>query len=118
MKGQKVGKKGEGVACNYLKENGFVVLERNHKSKHSEIDVIARKKDVLHFVEVRSTATEFFGTPEETVKKEKIERMERAALAYITFNNLKTDYQIDVICVVFLKDGSLKEVDYYENITL
>jgi putative endonuclease len=111
-----VGKKGEEVASLYLQENGYKILERNYKNKYSEIDIIAEKDGFLHFVEVRSTATTLFGTPEETVREKKKRKMESNALAYTTFHNYKKHYQIDLICVFFLSTGEVEKINFYENI--
>ncbi|HEC1788756.1 TPA: YraN family protein, partial [Campylobacter lari] len=49
------GKKGEELACEFLKTQGFEILKRNFYSKFGEIDIIAKKDKILHFIEVKST---------------------------------------------------------------
>ena len=46
---------GEDRACAYLKKQGFVILQRNFHSKFGELDIIAKKDEILHFIEVKST---------------------------------------------------------------
>lgn len=53
---QKVGQVGENVACRFLMKQGFEVIERNYWKKWGEIDVIARKSDILHFIEVKTVS--------------------------------------------------------------
>ena len=59
-----IGKYGEDVAKNFLIKKGFQILETNYRySRVAEIDIIASKKDVLHFIEVKTRTQEFFGKP-------------------------------------------------------
>lgn len=116
MKRGEVGKKGEKIVSDYLKEKGFQVLFQNYKNKYMEIDIIAKKNDVLHFVEVRSTATDFFGTPEETVRHKKIKKIKQNALAYITFQKYRGEFSVDLACVFFSKNGEVEKINYYESI--
>ncbi len=112
----KVGEKGEQLAENYLKKKGYSVLERNYKNKYGEIDLIAQKSNELVFIEVRSKTENDFGMPEETVKGKKKKKLKQNALAYTTFNNYDGFYRIDLVCVVFTKDGEIKRLTHHENI--
>ena len=68
-----LGKRGEQMAEQYLLKHGYQVLHRNWRHSHYEIDIIAIKKEVLHFVEVKLRSSKTFGLPEQFVKKEKIQ---------------------------------------------
>jgi len=114
---KKTGEKGEEVASDYLKRKGFDILERNYKNKHSEIDIVAKKEGVLVFVEVRSTNSLFFGTPEETIDFRKMRKLEKNALAYTFFNDYEGEYRVDVVTVVF-EENKIKEINHYENVTV
>ena len=74
---------GEQVAVDYLRQNGFMIVECNYRIGRSEIDIIASRYDELHFVEVK---TRKFGTmiaPEEAINKQKMRAMRRAESAYM-----------------------------------
>lgn len=117
MKREETGKKGEAEAEKHLRRKGFSILEKNYKNRHAEIDIIAKQREEIIFVEVRSTSTENFGTPEETIKSKKLEKIKKNVLAYITFKDIKNSYRIDLISILFNQNGELKTLKHYENIT-
>ena len=71
-------------ACRHLGRSGFTIVERNYRTKGGEIDIVARKGDVLVFVEVRSREVAGFGTPEESVTPAKRRRIVVAARRYLS----------------------------------
>jgi len=71
-------------ACRHLDRSGFAIVERKYRTKCGEIDIVARKGDVLVFVEVRSREVPGFGTPEESVTPEKRRRIVAAARRYLS----------------------------------
>jgi len=71
-------------ACRHLEGAGFTIVERNYRTKGGEIDIVARKGDVLVFVEVRSLEVPDFGTPEESVTPAKRRRIVAAARRYLS----------------------------------
>ena len=71
-------------ACRHLERSGFTVVERNFRTPGGEIDIVARKGDLLVFVEVRSREVPGFGTPEESVTPAKRRRIVAAARRYLT----------------------------------
>ncbi|HEY4482550.1 MAG TPA: YraN family protein [Candidatus Paceibacterota bacterium] len=115
-----VGKIGEDTACKYLQKHGFTIIERNYWQKWGEIDVVAEKDKVLHFVEVksvirgvrltpRSLASRGPGSltsepdydPEENVHPWKLKRLSRAIQTYLLQRNVPDDkeWQVDVLTV-------------------
>ena len=77
------GRRGEDLAHRFLRRQGFCVVARNYRSRCGyEIDLVARDKDALVFVEVKSRATDEFGTPDRAVDPEKQAHIERAAREY------------------------------------
>ncbi len=66
---RKIGDLGEGISCNYLKNKGFSIIDRNYWKPWGEIDIIASKKGVIHFVEVK-TVTQSLNLP--SLKKKKL----------------------------------------------
>ena len=71
-------------ACRHLERSGFTIVERNFRTRGGEIDIIARKGDLLVFVEVRSREVPDFGTPEESVTPAKRRRIVAAARHYLS----------------------------------
>jgi len=74
----------EEQACRHLDRSGFTIVERNYRTKGGEIDIVARKGDVLVFVEVRSRVDADFGMPEESVTPAKRRRIVVAARQYLS----------------------------------
>ena len=71
-------------ACRHLDRSGFTIVERNFRTRGGEIDIVARKGDLLVFVEVRSREDPDFGTPEESVTPAKRRRIVAAARRYLS----------------------------------
>ena len=81
------GKAAENIAASFLEKKGYKILERNFYSKFGEIDIIAKDKDTLVFVEVRSKSYSSFGNPEETVNIFKVKKILKTAQFYILKKN-------------------------------
>ncbi len=97
MNKRETGDNGEELACQYLRDNGYVILERNkHFGRASEIDIIAKLKNKLVFFEVKTRKSNAFGTPFAAVTKNKYEKILKGAHAYLAENPHK-DYRIDAI---------------------
>ena len=78
-----VGDIGENYATDLLTNSGFKVIERNYRTKAGEIDIIAIKDGVLHFVEVKTRNGDQYGYPSEAVTSTKQQRIKRAAEQYL-----------------------------------
>ena len=72
-----VGRYGEDRAANFLQDRGYVIIERNWRSRTGEIDLIAREKDRLVFVEVKTRNGSGFGHPFEAITPLKVSRMRK-----------------------------------------
>lgn len=78
-----VGDCGEEFAAQLLTNAGFRIIERNYSTKAGEIDIIALKDGVIHFVEVKTRNGDLYGFPSESVTAEKQRRIRKAAKLYI-----------------------------------
>jgi putative endonuclease len=96
---QEKGAAGEMLAVKYLQEKGFTILHRNWRRGHLEVDLVAERKGLLHFVEVKSRTSRHFGYPEERVNKEKVRNLMRAAAAYIDCHPGWKRFQIDILSI-------------------
>jgi putative endonuclease len=117
-KRSKTGQIGESIAKKFLQKKGYKIIFQNFRTKYSEIDLIAEKKDMLVFIEVRTKTSEQFGSPEQTINKKKISRLIRAAQSYASNHKYLGSLRIDAVCVVFNPDYTLKRIAHYESITL
>lgn len=100
-----LGRSGEDVAADLLKGKGYKILVRNYKTKLGEIDIIARDKDTLAFIEVKTRHSDRFGLPQEAVSVSKQRQISKAALMFLKENNLlEKKARFDVISVVYSKD--------------
>jgi putative endonuclease len=80
---QRFGKKSERLAADYLKRKGYQILETNYRSKVGEIDIIAREKGTIVFVEVKARSSNRFGSPKGAVTPAKQRKISMAALDYL-----------------------------------
>ena len=78
-----VGDAGEDFAAKVLTAKGYQILERNYRCRTGEIDIIAERCDELIFIEVKTRLTTHFGTPAESVTREKQRRIRGAAACYL-----------------------------------
>lgn len=110
------GRIGENLARDYLRQKGYKIVEQNYRTRYAEIDLVAQKKNILVFVEVRTKVGEQFGMPEETLNRWKLERVKRNAFAYAAKIQWKKLYRVDAVCIVLNEDQSVKRFEHYENI--
>ena len=94
-----IGNFGEDLAVSYLEKNNFTILERNYRFKRCEIDIIAKNKDCIHFIEVKIRKNNMFGYPEDFVSKNQQNRIKLAAENYIYNNNWKNKILFDIISI-------------------
>ena len=105
-----IGKKGEDLAAGWLKGKGFTILDRNWRSARCEVDIIAARQGIYHFIEVKSGTGSSYGRPEERVSRKKIGNLMRAAVAWQhRFAQPGKRVQYDVLSVSMLRD---KEPEY------
>ncbi len=100
---QQIGNIGEKLAVRFLKNKGFDIIETNYRRKWGEIDIIAEKNNILHFVEVKATVSlETSGyRPEENIRLWKKQRMSRAIRTYLMDKKIsdKKEFLIDVLAL-------------------
>lgn len=102
MNTKATGQLAEEAAAEYLRSQNYVIMERNFRSRLGEIDIIARDKDTLVFIEVRSRKGNRFGLPQETVNWEKQQRVRKMAQQYLkTTGQVQRYCRFDVIGVLF-----------------
>lgn len=112
-KHNELGKHGEELAVQYLTEKGYEILECNWRNIHKEIDIIAKKDNVLVVVEVKTRQSEEYGEPDIAVTRQKQTRLISAANAYLFQNELDINTRFDVISIVMKDKEPL--IDHIED---
>jgi putative endonuclease len=112
-KHNELGKKGEQLAVDFLLKNGYDIMERNYRFQKSEIDIIARKKDILAVVEVKTRSTNDFGNPQDFVKPKQIQRLVKAVDEYVVSNELDVEVRFDIVAIV--KEGKGFKIEHLED---
>lgn len=122
-----IGAFGEQIAVNYLKKQGFTILDTNYLKQWGEIDVVARKTNRIHFIEVKTVSYETrtlleravsHGTwrPEENVHTQKIRKLHRAIESWLLEHTCELEWQIDVAAVRVVPREKYATIKYLPNI--
>lgn len=98
-KNRTLGQKGEDMAVEYLRAQGFEIIAQNWTTGHKEIDIICRQEDVYIFVEVKTRKHSRMGMPEESIGAKKIEAVTEAARIFLYDKEYK-DIRFDVISIL------------------
>ena len=112
----KTGALGEKLAAGLLKKRGYRIVETNYRCRGGEIDIVARHKEYLVFVEVRTKTSLDYGTPEESITRAKQGRMRRAARQYCqTHEKIPEFWRIDFVAVELDAKGKAKRIEIIES---
>ncbi len=94
------GQRGEDAAVAFLKKRGYRIIVRNYRTRYGELDIIARHRKTLVFVEVKTRHGDEFGRPEEAVTPRKLATLERCAQVYLLESRSSADYRFEVVSVM------------------
>ena len=113
---RKIGNWGEDIAVTFLEQNGYSIIKRNYRTPYGEIDIIARQKKSVVFIEVRTKTGSGYGSPEESVTSVKKEHMRASALYYLqTHDDMPQEWRIDFVAVELSPDGKPSRIELIEN---
>lgn len=114
---QKRGELGEEIVTEYLISKGYLVLEKNHHSKFGEIDIIAKKENILAFVEVKARKQNSMILAKEAVSRSKQIKIIKTAVMYLKEMQANFQPRFDVCEVYFQndKDDAISELNYIKN---
>ena len=113
---QDLGKQGEQIARESLEDKNYEILETNFRCKQGEIDIIARDRHMVVFVEVRTVTSARYQPPYNSVTRSKQQQVKRAALFYISKHNLvNTQFRFDVIGITLNRKTGKHQLDHIEN---
>lgn len=105
---QQLGRWGESVAATHLIADGYQIVARNWRCRYGEIDLVAQRNGVTHFVEVKTRRGTQMGSPEEAISSTKLTRMKRSALTYLSdAANEDPAWTIDLIAIQLDVSGKL-----------
>ncbi|MGH2495760.1 MAG: YraN family protein [Ktedonobacteraceae bacterium] len=113
---QLLGRKGEQMAADALRERGYHIVEHNFRCRYGEIDLIAEEQDDLVFVEVKTRRGTAFGHPEEAVTLTKRRKLVEVASYYLDLHaSGDRSWRIDVVAIDFNQDGKFREIRVYRH---
>ena len=111
MQSNTYGKRSEIIACNYLKKKGYKILETNYKNNVGEIDIIAKDKDYLVFVEVKARLSQKFGHPFEAIDEIKQQKIHAVASLYMVKNRkYGSNCRFDAISILGLENPEITHI--------
>lgn len=106
MEKKELGKRGEEVAVRFLKKNGYRILGRNYVCKMGEMDIIAKEKDTMVFVEVKTRTSTTFGPPQLAVNPTKQMQLSKVALNFLKEKQLEdAKARFDVVAILLRPKG-------------
>lgn len=109
-----IGKEGEKTAEIFLKRKGFRIIETNFSCNFGEIDIIAKRKDVMHFIEVKTRSSRNYGSPIEAVTPYKVRHIVKTVQFYILIKQLEgMEVSLDVIEIEVVEGR--KYINHIEN---
>ncbi len=116
-----IGDQGENLACRLLQRRGYLIMDRNVRGRFGEIDIVAKKDEKYHFIEVRLRSNTTFGTPAETVNAKKRLRLKKT-IEYYCMTKGVTRWQCDIVDIQpftsLQKKKTSHKIIFYKNIPL
>lgn len=97
-----LGKEGEEMACRWLADRGYIILEKNWKNRHEEIDLITRLDDLIVFIEVKTRSSLKYGNPEDAVSLKKQRNLVNAGHEYILKHQIDLEAQFDILSILII----------------
>ena len=111
MEKKELGKKGEEKAIRFLKKRGYRLIEKNYVCKMGEMDIIAKEKDTLVFIEVKTRTSTLFGPPQLAVHSSKQRQLSKVALNYLKEKQLEdVKARFDVVAILLEQKGEKIEL--------
>ncbi|MCL6462371.1 putative endonuclease [Flavobacterium micromati] len=98
-KHNELGKLGEEMAVEFLQKEGYKIVETNWTFQKAEIDIIAKKENILAIIEVKTRSSLDFGLPQDFVKTKKIQLLVKAVDAYVNERDLDVEVRFDIIAI-------------------
>jgi putative endonuclease len=114
MQKKDLGKQGEELALRFLKKKGYRLIQTNYSCKLGEVDIIAREKDVIVFIEVKTRTSTLFGPPQLAVTPAKQNQLSKVALNFLKEKKLEeAKARFDVVAILLGPDG--EQIELIQN---
>jgi len=110
-----LGKFGEDTASAFLRSKGFTIVERNFRQRVGELDIVARQGDDLVFVEVRTTSSDRYGLPQESITPAKVKKLRQLAQSYLLSRSVSSEQNIRFDVVAILRVNGQVDINHIEN---
>ena len=115
---KKLGSWGEDHAQKWLEARGFEFVARNVSTEYGEIDLVMRKENRLHFVEVKTRRTKQYGNPEDAITGTKLTHMVDSAQRFLQQHpEYEGDWQMDVLAIFVPSKSEAVEIRWFENVS-
>jgi putative endonuclease len=101
---KEIGNQGENEANDFLLQNGYTILQRNWRYRYWEVDIIATKQNILHFIEVKTRTSNNFGYPEASVGIKKMNALKKAAEQFLILHPNYNLIMFDVVAITILNN--------------
>ena len=108
-----LGKKGEQLAIDFLLKNDYKILEKNYRYLKAEVDIIAKKENILAVIEVKTRSTDYFGNPQDFVNPKKIKLLLSAIDHYVIQKDLDVEVRFDIIAIIHQNNNT--KIDHLED---
>ena len=108
-----IGDKGEALACEFLNERGYKLIEKNWKYFRFEVDLIMQKSNEIVFVEVKTRYSDLYGEPWEAVNRAKRQKICTSADAYLRSHQCPLEPRFDIVSII--KKGEKVSIQHIEN---
>ena len=116
---KKTGQTGESLACDFLNGQGYKILFRNIRCLYGEIDIVAFKDQIIHFVEVKTRKSLLFGLPIESYTPIKRERILKTGFWILHESNLELPFfkrfQFDFMGYILDLNNNILQQNWLEN---
>ncbi|HOK56094.1 MAG TPA: YraN family protein [bacterium] len=104
MRNIEFGKLGEEKAVEFLRKKGYRIIEKNYRTKIGEIDLIAKRRKEIIFIEVKTRSSDNFGLPQEAVNERKLKKIEQVAQIYLNSKKINLPFRFEVLSI--MKSGN------------
>lgn len=108
---------GEELAAAYLRERGYIILERDWHSNHRDIDIIAQDGETTVFVEVKTRRSRDYGNPLDAIDRQKRNNLRLAIQHYLNYRHI-THYRFDVVSIIGSPDSAAPEIEHIEDFAI
>jgi len=113
-----IGKWGEELAADYLRRKGYTIIERDWRSGHRDIDIIALDGSVVVFVEVKTRRNRVFGDPEDSIDYMKLRNLRSAIHHYVNYKHINGNIRFDAITIVGTPNSGTPDIDHIKDFPL